>query len=60
MNLGLTKVSLNNQFFLKIAHVAGTRMILSAVDGLSRGELLLGYLTTDMHSRMNFYASSFS
>jgi hypothetical protein len=35
-------------------------MILSAVDGLSRGELLLGDLTTDMRSQMTFDASPFS
>jgi hypothetical protein len=60
MNLELTEVALRNKFVLKIAHVAGTRMILSAVDGLSRGELLLGDLTTDMRYQMTFDASPFS
>jgi hypothetical protein len=60
MNLELAEVSLWKQFVLKIAHVAGTRMILSAMDGLSRGELLLVDLTTDMRSQMTFDASPFS
>ena len=60
MNLELTEVALKKQFFLKIAHVAGTRMILSIMDGLSQGKLLLGDFTTDMHSQMTYYASPFS
>jgi hypothetical protein len=42
MNLEFNEVVLLKQFVLNIAHVAGTRLMLSAVDGLSRGELLLG------------------
>ena len=60
MNLGLTGVALKKQFVLKIAHVAGTRIIVSAVDGLSQVEILLGDLTINMHYRMNFDASPFS
>jgi hypothetical protein len=60
MNLELTEVALRKQFVLKIAHVAGTQIMLSAVDGLSRGELLFGDLTTDMRSQMTFDAFPFS
>ena len=54
MNLELTGVALKNQFVLKIAHVAGTRIIVSAVDGLSQVELLLGDLTTSMQIQKNY------
>ena len=60
INLELIEVYIKKQFFLKIAHVAGTQMIFSAVDELSQGELLLGDSITDMHYQMNFYASPFS
>ena len=60
MNFGLTEVALKKYFFLKIAHVSGTQMILSAVDELSRGKVLLGDLTTDIRSQMTFDESPFS
>ena len=60
MNLELTEVALKKKFVLKIAHVSGTRMIFSAIDGLSQGEILLGDLTTDMRSQVTFGASHFS
>ena len=60
MNLELTEVALKKQFFLKIAHVAGTRMILSIMDGLSQGKLVLGDLTTNVCSQMTFDAYHFS
>jgi hypothetical protein len=37
MNLELSEVALQKQFVLEIAHVTGTQMMSSAVDGLSRG-----------------------
>ena len=60
MNLELTEVALKKQFVLKTAHVDGTQIILSAVDALYRGDILLGDLATDMRSKMTFDASPFS
>lgn len=40
----LRLVALRHNFLLRIVHVAGTRMIYTGVDGLSRGELQVGAL----------------
>jgi hypothetical protein len=44
---------------LHLPHIAGTRMIQSGVDGLSRGEILLGQLHTPIEELMIFHRSPF-
>jgi hypothetical protein len=42
--LQMRTLAIENNFVLKLVHIAGTRMIQIGIDGLSRGELQLGAL----------------
>jgi hypothetical protein len=57
--LKIRLLAIKFQFLLHLPHIAGTRMIQSGVDGLSRGEILLGQLKTPVEELMIFHRSPF-
>jgi hypothetical protein len=57
--LKIRLLAIKFQFLLHLPHIAGTRMIQSGVDGLSRGEILLGQLQTPIEELMIFHRSPF-
>jgi hypothetical protein len=57
--LKIRLLAIKFQFLLHLPHIAGTRMIQSGVDGLSRGEILLGQLQTPVEELMIFHRSPF-
>jgi hypothetical protein len=57
--LKIRLLAIKFQFLLHLPHIAGTPMIQSGVDGLSRGEILLGQLQTPVDDLMIFHRSPF-
>lgn len=55
--LELKLESLHGNFVVKLFHMAGTRMIQTGIDGLSRGEFQLGQLTSPTATEIPMYRS---
>jgi hypothetical protein len=57
--LRIRLLAIKFQFLLHLPHIAGTHIIQSGVDGLSRGEILLGQLQTPIEELTIFDQSPF-